>query len=124
HATAFDGKAKAELLGLPPGVTADPIEFTKDTKEIAFQGKTTKATPVGSHKTLFAQATITEKDQPIVGTVGAAELQVNEPPAATPPAAAAKVAANKSAAAPPAAKPLSRLEQLRAKHSSDEPHAK
>jgi hypothetical protein len=120
HNTSFDGKAKADLLGLPPGVTADPVEFTKDTKDVAFQVKTTKATPVGTHKTLFAQVTITHKGEPIVGTVGTSELQVNEPPAAAA-AAPAKTAASKPATPAPAAKPLSRLEQLRAKaHHQDD----
>ena len=120
HATPFDGKAKAELLGLPPGVSAEPVEFTKETKELAFQVKTTKATPVGSHKTLFCQTTITQNGEPIVCTVGTTELQVNEPPAATP-APAPKADAAKPATPPPAAKPLSRLEQLRAKaHHQDE----
>jgi hypothetical protein len=117
HNTPFEGNAKAELLGLPPGTSAPPIEFTKDTKELLFQVTTTKDTPVGNHKSLFCQVTITQAGEPIVGTVGATELQVNEPPAAAPatpePAAAAPAAAPPAAA--PAAKPLSRLEQLRAK---------
>ena len=114
HATPFEGKAKAELLGLPPGVSVAPVEFTKETKELAFEVKTTKDTPVGSHKTLFCQTTITQNGEPIVGTVGTTELQVNEPPAAAP-AAATKAEAAKPTTPPPAAKPLSRLEQLRAK---------
>jgi hypothetical protein len=73
HAAAFEGKAKAELLGLPPGVSAAPVEFTKDTKELAFQIKTTKDTPVGSHKTLFGQTTITKNGESIVCTVGTTE---------------------------------------------------
>lgn len=113
HNTPFEGNAKAELLGLPPGATADPVEFTHGTAEIAFQVKTTEGTPVGSHKSLFCQVSITQNGEPIVGTVGASELQVNAPPAAAPapPTEAAKPA--EPAAAPP--KPLSRLEQLRAK---------
>jgi hypothetical protein len=116
HNTPFEGNAKAELLGLPPGTTADPMEFNKDTKELLFQVKTTKDTPAGSHKSLFCQVTITQNGEPIVSTVGGTELQVNEPPAApaTPAPAAAAPAAVPPAAAP-AAKPLSRLEQLRAK---------
>jgi hypothetical protein len=112
HNTAFEGKAQAQLVGLPPGATADPVEFTKDTAELAFQVKTTADTPVGNHKTPFCQVTITQNGEPIVGTVGSTELQVNEPAvaAAAPPAAEAAPAAQ--AAAP--AKPLSRLEQLRA----------
>ncbi len=112
HNTPFEGQAKAVLLGLPPGVSAEPVQFTKDTKELTFQVKTTKATPVGAHKSLFAQATITQNGEPIVFTAGTTELQVNEPPAAPAAAPAAKATASKSAA--PAAKPLSRLEQLRA----------
>jgi hypothetical protein len=112
HNTPFEGKAQAQLVGLPPGATADPIEFTKDTAELAFQVKTTADTPVGNHKTPFCQVTITQNGEPIVGTVGTTELQVNEPAvaAAAPPAADAAPAG--PAAAP--AKPLSRLEQLRA----------
>ncbi len=116
HNTSFEGQAKAELLGLPPGTSADPLEFTKDTKELIFQVKTTKDTPVGSHKSLFCQATIIQNGEPIVGTVGTSELQVNEPPAAAPATAASKPAATASAPAAPTAKPLSRLEQLRAKN--------
>jgi hypothetical protein len=114
HNTPFEGSAKAELLGLPPGVSAEPGQITKDKKELAFQVKTTKDTPAGSHKSLFCQVTITQNAEPIVGTVGGTELQVNEPPAAAP--AAKPEAAKPAAPAPaPAAKPLSRLEQLRAK---------
>ena len=32
---------RPSCLGLPPGATADPVEFTKDTAELAFQVKTT-----------------------------------------------------------------------------------
>jgi hypothetical protein len=117
HNTPFEGNAKAELLGLPPGATADPLEFKHDTAELIFQVKTTDGTPVGSHKSLFCQVSITQNGEPIVGSVGASELQVNAPPAAapTPPPEAAKPA--EPAAAPP--KPLSRLEQLRAKVLSE-----
>jgi hypothetical protein len=121
HSTPFEGKAKAELLGLPPGVSAAPVEFAKDTKELVFLVKTTSGTPVGSHKTLFAQTTITQNGEPIVGTVGTTELQVNEPLTATP-APAPNADAAKPKTPPPAAKPLSRLEQLRAKahHQNDQ----
>ena len=111
HNAPFEGAAKAELLGLPPGVSAEPVEFTHETKELVFQVKTSSATPVGSHKTLFCQVNITQNGEPIVGSVGTTELQVNEPPAAAPAVEAAKPA--EPAAAPP--KALSRLEQLRAK---------
>lgn len=114
HNTPFDGKAKGELLGLPPGVSAEPIEFTKESKGLLFQLKTTKDTPVGNHKSLFCQVTIIQNGEPIVSTAGKIELRVNEPTAiAKGPVATAK--ADKAVASPPAAKSLSRLEQLRAK---------
>ena len=114
HNTPFEGKAKAELLGLPPGASAAPVEFTKDTKELVFEVKTTKDTPAGSHKSLFCQVTITQNGEPIVGTVGTTELQVNEPPAAAP-AAPPTAKPRLPRRPPPRRKPLSRLEQLRAK---------
>ena len=114
HNAPFEGNAKAELLGLPPGVSAAPVEFNKETKEIGFDVKTTKDTPAGTHKSLFCQVTITQNGEPIVGTVGTTELRVDEPPAAAPtPAPTAATAP--AAAPPPAAKPMSRLDQLRAK---------
>ena len=109
--TAFEGNAKAELMGLPPGATTAPVEFNKDAKELAFQVQTTKDTPVGSHKSLFCQVTIMQNGEPIIASVGSTELQVNAPPVAAPAAPAAAPAP----AAAVAAKPLSRLEQLRAK---------
>lgn len=112
-ATPFEGEAQATLLGLPPGVAVEPVKFTKDTPEIVFQVTTTGDTPVGSHKTLFCQTTITQNAEPIVATVGTTELQVTPPPATAPAAAPAAPAAPAEAAAP-AEKPLSRLEKLRA----------
>lgn len=111
HNTPFEGVAKAELFGLPPGATAEPVEFNQETKEVVFEVKTTNDTPVGSHKSLFCQVSITQNGEPIVGVVGYTELQVNEPPAAAPAPEAAKPA--EPAGPPP--KPLSRLEQLRAR---------
>jgi hypothetical protein len=120
HNTPFEGTAKAELLGLPPGATADVVEFTRDSAELAFQVKTSADTPVGSHKSLFCQVTIVQSGEPIVGTVGTTELQVNAPPAVAPAPAAEQPKPAETAAAP---KPLSRLEQLRAKvlQSEEEP---
>jgi hypothetical protein len=112
HNTPFEGTAKAELLGLPPGASADPVEFTHGTEEIAFLVKTTAETPVGSHKSIICRVSITQHGEPIIGTVGTTELQVNAPPAAAPEPAKQE---SKLEAAPAPPKPLSRLEQLRAK---------
>jgi hypothetical protein len=112
HQAPFDGEAKAELLGLPAGVTAEPKSFNKDSTELVFDLVTTAASPAGNHKTLFAQVTVPRGDQSSVANAGGSEFQINTPivktemPAQPAPAAQA-------APTPPPAKPLSRLEQLR-----------
>jgi hypothetical protein len=64
----FDGKAKVQLLGLPPGATADEQEFTKDDKEVKFTVKADKATPAGQHKQLFCQFTLLKDSEPMTST--------------------------------------------------------
>jgi hypothetical protein len=106
--TPFEGIAKAEMIGLPPGASTSVVEFNKETKELVFDVKTTKDTPVGNHRALFCQTTITHNGEPIIANAGTTELRVTEPPTAAPIAAAA--AGNAAAK-----KPMSRLEQLRAR---------
>lgn len=61
HKVPFEGKAKLQLLGLPPNTTAEPVEFTKDDKEVEFTVKADKTAPAGQHKQLFCQFSL-EKD--------------------------------------------------------------
>jgi hypothetical protein len=111
----FEGAAKVQLLGLPNEVTTEPLEFTKDTQELAFKVKTTKASPAGKHKTLLCRAIVTQNGEPITHNLGPGELRIDVPLPPTP-NVAAKPAAPKPAAPAVAQKPekrLSRLEQLR-----------
>lgn len=118
HTTPFEGEARAELVGVPPHVSVEPLNFTSQTQELTFVLKTTSESPAGKHG-LFCQVTIPQGDESIVSRAGNVEFQIDVPlPAATPapateaagePAAAAAVT---SEAAPPA-KPLSRLQKLR-----------
>jgi hypothetical protein len=90
--TPFEGPAKVELVGLPPGVTSTPQEITKDTKEVVFPLTVAADARVGHHKQLYCQVTITEKDEPVMHTIGVGELRIDAPlpPAQTaqqPPAA-------------------------------------
>ena len=64
-ATPFDGKAKVQLLGLPAKVTAAPLEFTKDQKELAFEVTTDKASPAGKHG-VFCQVVIEKPGEVVV----------------------------------------------------------
>ena len=54
----FDGKAKLQLLGLPPGATADEQEITQESTEVKFTVKAEKTTPAATHKQLFCQFTL------------------------------------------------------------------
>lgn len=109
--------AKVVLVGLPHKVTAEPMEITKDTKELVFKVKTESDSPAGNHKNIFCQVVVTEKEEPIThARLGSTELRVDKPlpkpVAAAPKKAPPKVAA-KPAAKPPTEKRLSRLEKLR-----------
>lgn len=109
HHRAFEGEATAELLGLPPHVTTEPLKFTKDTPELVFQLQTTDQAPIGKHKSLFCRVTVVQNNESIVAVAGRTELQITKP---KPVVAAAPKQAPKPAAAP-AAKPKSRLQMLR-----------
>jgi hypothetical protein len=77
--TPFEGSAKVELVGLPPGVTSTPQEITKDSKEVMFPLTVAADARVGHHKQLYCQVTITEKDEPVMHTIGVGELRVEAP---------------------------------------------
>ncbi|MEC9093378.1 MAG: PPC domain-containing protein [Planctomycetota bacterium] len=116
HNTAFEGKAKAQIFGLPSKVTTDVLEFDKDTKELIFKIKTEKASPAGKHKNVFCQVTITKEAEPVVARAGSTELQIDKPlppPPNAPPKPAPKKVVVKAEPKPKKAKPLSRLEKLR-----------
>jgi hypothetical protein len=117
----FPGEAVAKIFGLPNKAVTDPMNFTKDTKEVIFKVKTDATTPAGRHKSVFGQITITMNGEPIVHNVGSTELRVDKPlpPKVEPkpmPKPAAAAAAKPKPAPKPVAKPprrLTRLEMLR-----------
>ncbi len=111
HRQPFEGEATAELLGIPPFIEIPSLKFTKDTPELIFNVTTSDKSPIGIHKGLFCQVTITQNGEPIVSTAARGELQIN-PPA---PVAVIADAAATTPATPAAepAKPKSRLEQVR-----------
>jgi hypothetical protein len=118
HLRPFAGKARARLLGVPPGLTVGELEFDPATAQLDFPVEATTNAPVGRHNNLFVAV-----DLPLNGATAIQKLaygtsiRVDEPPKAPPPVAAAPPA---GPAPPPAAstpkppeKPLTRLEQLR-----------
>ena len=110
--------AKVQLVGLPHKVTSEPLEVTKDTKELVFKVKTEADSPAGTHKNIFCTVVVTENNEPIThARVGGTELRVDKPlpkpVAAAPKPAAPKPAAVAAAPKPPVEKRLTRLEKLR-----------
>ncbi len=116
----FPGEAVAKIFGLPNKAVTDPMNFTKETKEVIFKVKTDATTPAGRHKSVFGQITITMNGEPIVHNVGTTELRVDKPlppkvepkPMPKPAAVAAVEPAPKPAVVAPPRR-LTRLEMLR-----------
>ncbi|MGL5098332.1 MAG: PPC domain-containing protein, partial [Planctomycetia bacterium] len=78
---AFDGKAKMQLVGLPPLCTTQDIEITKDMKEAVFKVTVDPKTPPGQHKTMFCVLTIVKENEPVVHNLaGGGVLRVDPPP--------------------------------------------
>jgi hypothetical protein len=53
--TPFEGAAKVELIGLPPGVTTTPQEITKDSKQVVFPLAVAADARVGIIRNCFAR---------------------------------------------------------------------
>lgn len=123
--TPFEGKAKVKIVGLPPKVEVPELEFTKDTKEIAFHLKVDKTSPAGTHRNIFCQAVVTVGGEPVLHNVGGTELRIDVP---LPPKVAAAPAPMPTpmpmpvAKAPekPPEKRLTRLEKLRLEQAERE----
>ncbi len=109
----FPGEATVQLLGLPAGVTAEPVKVTKDDTEAVFDVTVAQDAKDGKHASIVARATVVEHDEPIVQTNGNIELRIDKslPPKVA--EAKPKAEEKKPAPAPPTEKPLTRLEQLR-----------
>jgi hypothetical protein len=114
----FEGKAKIELLGLPPNTTAEPKEITAGDREIVFDVQTTDKSPTGQQKSLFCAVTVTKEGEPIRQSIaGGGVLRIDAPSKSAAGSSVAAVAPNAKAPA----KPLSRLEKLRQEQAQREP---
>src|SRR5262245_16768443 len=112
--TPFEGKAKVTIYGLPPKVTTQVLEVTKDTKEIAFPLVSDKTSPAGKHGGIFAQVVIDKGGELITANTGGTELRIDVP--LPPKAAATTNPMTPTPPTPPAGHPekrLTRLEKLR-----------
>ncbi|MBI1848908.1 MAG: DUF1553 domain-containing protein [Planctomycetes bacterium] len=116
----FEGHATAKLLGLPAGATASDKEITSEDTQVVFDVSIGPKTPAGQHKTLFSRVTVTKDGEPIVHEVGRGGVLRVDPPATPPKDAAATSTPQPVSPAASSAKPMSRLEQLRAAQRAEE----
>jgi hypothetical protein len=104
----FEGKAKIELLGLPPGVTSQPMEITSKDEQVTFPITIGEKSPVGNHNSLYCRVAVMKDGQEILHNIARGGVLRIDPPAAQK-KSPTQVAQKK----PGDAKPLSRLEKLR-----------
>ncbi len=67
--SAFEGKAKVALVGLPQGVTSEEREITKADAEVKFPLKATPTAQVGQHKTIFVSYTLVRDGETMTNTI-------------------------------------------------------
>jgi len=79
----YEGTFQAQILGLPNGITVDPLPFTKDTTELKFTINVTPEAPVGKFEGLLVDTVITNPAGEVIHRGGAGALKVYEPLPAT-----------------------------------------
>ncbi|MEM6329411.1 MAG: PPC domain-containing protein [Planctomycetota bacterium] len=80
--TAFEGEAKLQLLGLPPGVAAEPVQVAADATEAVFKLRLAADARLGRHRSLACRLTLTQAGEPVVHTRGGGELMIDPAPKA------------------------------------------
>ena len=78
--TPFEGKANAELLGLPPGLTAEPVEFDAQASAVTFKVAVASSARVGRHKQIVCRVTIPVAGEPVVHGLSTSELRIDPAP--------------------------------------------
>ena len=107
----FTGSAKAELSGLPHGVSCPVLDFTSGQTEITFPLEIAADARTGKHGGLFCNVNVPQNGVMVLHQTATGGTLRIDPPAKAPDKPAPATAGGK----PAAAKPLSRLEQLRQK---------
>jgi hypothetical protein len=106
--SAFEGKAKLELLGLPNGVSSTPVEIDADAKEAVFTITAKPDAALGSQKQVTAQFTLSKNGQALSANCASGGLlRVDKaepvPATPTPPVANSTPVPNNTPSAPSAA---------------------
>jgi hypothetical protein len=86
----FEGTAVVRLIGLPDGISAEPVEITKDSKSAVFEVVTTEKSPAGNHKNIACSVVITREGEPITHLIAQGSMLRVDGSRAKPAATAAK----------------------------------
>lgn len=86
----FEGIAFARLVGLPPNVTAEPVEITAASTEAVFSVVTNEKSPVGTHKNVFCSVVVTQHCEPITHLIASGSVLRIDAPRGTPSSPAPK----------------------------------
>jgi hypothetical protein len=79
QAQAFEGAAKAQLLGLPKGVTAPTLDVAADVTEVTFPLEVAADAAPGKHQNIFVQAVVTANEEPVLHKWGSGQVTVFKP---------------------------------------------
>jgi hypothetical protein len=75
----FSQRATAHLMGLPSGVTAEPVEFGHGDEQLEFELTAAAGAAVGRHGGVNCRVTIVQDEEPITHILGSGRLRVDNP---------------------------------------------
>lgn len=76
----FDGTARCELVGLPPGVSASNVEIDSEATEAVFQLAIAADARVGRHRSVACRVVVQENGEPVTHTLRGGELVIDPAP--------------------------------------------
>ncbi len=79
QAQEYAGSYKAELLGLPKGVTSQPQDLSHDTAELTFPLEIAADAPAGKFQGLFVRAVLSAEGEEVLHQSGGGNLTIYEP---------------------------------------------
>ncbi|MCB9853655.1 MAG: PPC domain-containing protein [Phycisphaerales bacterium] len=114
HVRPFEGAGTLDLLGLPPGVSTEPVQVTPGQTDAVFTLTAAEDAPIGRRGGLFCQFTTQVNGVSSMHRLaGGGVIRIDAKPVEIVKAAPAPQPAPVAEAKPAPPKPLSRLQQLR-----------
>ncbi|MCC6488696.1 MAG: PPC domain-containing protein [Candidatus Hydrogenedentes bacterium] len=79
QAQEYTGTYKAELLGLPKGVTSQPLDITHDTTQLTFPLEVAADAPAGKFQNIFVRSVLATEGEEVLHQSGGGNLTIYEP---------------------------------------------